>query len=155
MPERDARTEAIFQDVLRVAATGSLPDIGLAFWDRGGPPGPGYSSHLWLLRGNDGLREGYEHKTHDATLDPPWRIDRFSARTDPEQVKRIAALFAQAFDADHDEEKVLPVGGVTKITLRAFTPKGEIEKTYYAKMPEALSELETLIRERIGALAEG
>jgi hypothetical protein len=156
----DASAE-ILARLHRARETGSLGDLGIDYWDRGGPPGKGYEADLLTERA-DG--EVLLRTRFDLDYRPPFRTEQYAGqRPTAATVRALSALVIQAFEGSFSEEAPAPIGDVTKITIKAYVvppaPPADqgavpppLEKTFFQKLPGDLAALGDLAKARIEAL---
>jgi hypothetical protein len=148
---------------LRAAVEAGDPErLGIDFWDRGGPPGPGHVSDVLIVRPEI---EVLLRSRFDRAYEPPFRLEEYTAPPDLEARKALAALALAAFERTFPEEKPVPMGGATKISIKVYAappkdepvtaPPPEIMKTFWLKVPDVLAPLEELARGRMAALQAG
>lgn len=135
--------------------TGSLGDLAIELWDRGGPPGKGFESDLLqVLAGGEKLT----HTRFDPAYAPPFRVEEYTGPADPAVVRELAGLAVTALEGTYTEELPVPVGGVTKISLRAYETAGseepapEVAKTFFEHLPKELGALGELVKARMAEL---
>lgn len=141
----------------RAIETGSLGDLGIDTWDRGGPPGQGYEAELLLEHAEGGT---LKRTRFDRVYEPPFRVEEYTAPAlPPEGVRTLAKQALRAFEGTFTEDLDPHIGGVTKISIKAYVVGGdaaagspEIMKTFFQKLPDSLAELRELVAARMAEL---
>lgn len=136
------------------ARTGDLGGLQIEYWDRGGPPGPGYESDQLVLAAERGATLcTHTSARFDGTFEPPFRAEERTCPADPAAVRALCKALADldVLGASFAEEKPIAVGGATKITITVREGSTEIAKTYYDHLPARLLPLVALVRAHIAA----
>lgn len=127
------------KSMLTAVADGA--SIEIVYWDRGGPPGPGYeSNHLTLLDDGKGTSAQYLKVRYDRS-NPPYRTDKYVAKT-PERLNGADALIRTLGGPTFREENNPNIGGVTKISVTVSVAGQSLERLFYQHLPEVLKPLE-------------
>ncbi|MFO0762287.1 MAG: hypothetical protein U0359_37960 [Byssovorax sp.] len=140
-----------------VARTGTLGDLQIEYWDRGGPPGPGYESDQLVLKVDRGAQISVHTSARfDGTFEPPFRAEERICPADPAALRALCRALADldVLGTSFPEEKPIPVGGATKITITVREGTTEIAKTYYDHLPARLAPLVGLVQAHVRAASQ-
>lgn len=132
-----------------VARTGDLGGLQIEYWDRGGPPGPGYESDQLVLKVDGGAAVAIHTRARfDGAFDPPFCAEERICAADPAAVRALcrALVDLDVLGASFAEEKPIAVGGATKITITVREGGSEVAKTYFDHLPSRLTPLVALVR---------
>jgi hypothetical protein len=142
-------------DLLGQAAQSGNPGaLEIEYWDRGGPPGPGYESDHLVFKTDAGRPvEIYTRARFDRGFNPPFRAEEYVHSLDGAAFRAVCAqiLASDVFGTSFDEEKPVPIGDVTKISLTLRSGNGELSKLFYQRIPDRLAELDRSLRDRMAA----
>lgn len=135
-------------------AVASAAPMELVFWDRGGPPGPGYESDHLTLRDEGRALTAVVRRTRFDDRVPTFHTEEATS-TFP-RLRGTEKLVAAIFGRRHAEETDPRVGGGTRITISARALAGadagaEASKTFFERLPQELAPLDRRFREMIEA----
>lgn len=139
------------------ARSGDLGDLQIEYWDRGGPPGPGYESDQLILKVDRGRPVVLHTRARfDGAFDPPFRAEERIAPADLAAARALCRSLAELdlLGTTFPEEKPIAVGGATKITVTVREGKSEIARTYHDHLPARLAPLKALVQAHIDAASQ-
>jgi hypothetical protein len=132
----------------RLASKGWVAGAEFSYWDRGGPPGPGYESNYLQLWGDDRVIHLRCTKTRFDELAPPYRVEQYDLDyPQPQPVLFAEIVEKKLFTRAFAEETPLPIGGVTKLTFAVTDGSDFLEKTFYGQVPPELEPLKNQLEE--------
>lgn len=156
----DEARDEILQKLREAVKSGDPGRLGVDYWDRGGPPGQGYESDVLIARPE---ATALLRTRFDKAYAPPFRVEEYTDSGDLTVRGALLVGALAAFDKTFPEEAPLPIGGVTKISIKVYVtppadakvtePPPEIVKTFFAKVPDELVPLRDAAKEAMDALA--
>ena len=92
----------------------------------------------------------------DGAFDPPFRAEERACPADPAATRQLCRSLADpdVLGTTFPEEKPIPVGGATKITVTVREGKAEIARTYHGHLPAPLAPLKPLVQAHIDAASQ-
>jgi hypothetical protein len=139
------------------ARTGDLGALQIEYWDRGGPPGPGYESDQLVLKVDQGrLVALHTRARFDGAFEPPFCAEERTCAADPAAVRALCHALADldVIGTSFPEEKPIPVGGATKITVTVREGSTEVARTYHDHLPARLAPLKALVQAHVDAASQ-